>query len=187
MAAATLLFLSHLPLQPLQPARPLLLPLLPTACHRCYPSATYLPPLLCSSCAILNPFQSLPTASPLLQPISSSATSIAIVASPYRCHPLRRSARRCYFPQPLVSTCRHGYPPVTSLPPLPQPLPSHLLPAACQPQPSWPQPLPSPFSSPPPVVAIFATHIFLSLHLHHRRCQLSAPALPSRHLLNRCH
>ncbi|RRT69501.1 hypothetical protein B296_00012450 [Ensete ventricosum] len=83
--------------------RPLLLPLVPTACRCCYLSTTYLPPLLCSSHAILNPFSLLPTVGPLLLP-SCRCVAASHCRSP-RCAPATIAIRRPPLFLPYHSRC----------------------------------------------------------------------------------
>ncbi|RWW67629.1 hypothetical protein BHE74_00024911 [Ensete ventricosum] len=72
LPSATLLFLCHLPLQPPTPSSPP---------HHYYLSATYLPPLLCSSYVILNPFLLLPNVDPLLSPSCRCSPSPPLLAA----------------------------------------------------------------------------------------------------------
>ncbi|RWW45540.1 hypothetical protein BHE74_00048612 [Ensete ventricosum] len=116
-----------------------------------------------------------------LQPISSSASSAAIAASPHHCHLLCCSARHSCFslPQPSLSACRRCYPPAISLPPLPQPLPSHHPPpficSARRSQPCPPRPPKDPLPDPLP-------HLLTISHIscRCRRLQPSAACSPTQ-------
>ncbi|RZS13736.1 hypothetical protein BHM03_00045362 [Ensete ventricosum] len=96
----------------------------------------------------------------------------------------------------IIILPKGGLPPATSVPPLlicrrpafGSALPLPLLPPAGRryPSPACCRSAPAPLPQPPPYCAVAASptslalnRAFLPLHLHHRRCQLSDPALPN--------